>query len=247
MTADIIGLKNINEWLNQYTFRKLVLKRNSDITYHNILQSDETQEDLIEDFNNRMNELIQPNNFKVYTIEVFGTNSEKKGATLNKIANTKIQFYENTIGNPYIKREEKHENKKSDINTQDYIALAVRNAQLESQLERLEEKLDQIISEEYDDDEDDQIGQPMTIGQALNQTFISKLDTIVDVVLASVMNRNNNLPQTAINGTDTDIMLIIEEFRTINPDIENDLAKLLNLAKTKPDMFKMLISTLRNM
>jgi hypothetical protein len=110
----------------------------------------------------------------------------------------------------------------------------------------MEEKMDELLSEEFEE-QNDEIGQPLTIGQALNQTFISKLDTIVDVVLASVMNRTNSTPQTAINGTDTDIMLIIEEFRTINPDIENDLLKLLNLAKTKPEMFKMLIQTLRNM
>jgi hypothetical protein len=246
MTSEIIGLKQINDWLNQYTFRKLLLKRNSDIIYHNILQSDETQEDLIEDFNIRMNELIQPNNFKVYTIEVYGTNSEKKGATLNKFANTKIQFYENTIGNPYIKKEEKNETKKSDIDTHSYIALAVENAELKSQLSRMEEKMDELLSEEYEE-QNDEIGQPLTIGQALNQTFISKLDTIVDVVLANFMSRGINNQSTAINGTESNIMEIIEEFRIINPEIENDLKKLLNLAKTKPDMFKMLIQTLRNM
>jgi hypothetical protein len=246
MYAEIIGLDKINKWFNQFTFQKIVLKKQSSIVYLKIIKGDETQSDLIEDFNNFVEDFIQLDNFKTYTLEIFGTYSQKENAKLSNVAKINIQFNQSTIANPFTKKEDKTETKKSDIDTQSYIALAVENAELKSQLNRMEEKMDELLSEEYEE-QDDTIGEPMTIGQALNQTFISKLDTIVDVVLASVMNRNNNIQQTAINGTDTNIMEIIEEFRTINPDIENDLAKLLNLAKTKPDMFKMLISTLRNM
>jgi hypothetical protein len=246
MYAEIIGLEKINKWFNQFTFQKIVLKKQSSIVYLKIIKGDETQSDLIEDFNNFVEDFIQLDNFKTYTLEIFGTYSQKENAKLSNVAKINIQFNQSNIANPFAKKEDKTETKKSDINTQDYIALAVENAELKSQLNRMEEKMDELLSEEYEE-QNDTIGEPMTIGQALNQTFISKLDTIVDVVLASVMNRNNIIPQTAINGTDTDIMLIIEEFRIINPDIENDLLKLLNLAKTKPDMFKMLISTLRNM
>jgi hypothetical protein len=246
MYAEIIGLEKINKWFNQFTFQKIVLKKQSSIVYLKIIKGNETQIDLIEDFNNFVEDFIQLDNFKTYTLEIFGTYSQKENAKLSNVAKINIQFNQSNIANPFAKKEDKTETKKSDINTQDYIALAVENAELKSQLNRMEEKMDELLSEEYEE-QNDTIGEPMTIGQALNQTFISKLDTIVDVVLASVMNRNNIIPQTAINGTDTDIMLIIEEFRIINPDIENDLLKLLNLAKTKPDMFKMLISTLRNM
>jgi hypothetical protein len=165
---------------------------------------------------------------------------------LSNVAKIPVQFYASTIANPFSKKEEKNETKKQDIDTASYIALAVENAELKSQLNRMEEKMDELLSEEFEETED-QVGEPMTIGQALNQTFISKLDTIVDVVLANLITRGANTQQTAINGTDNDIMLIIEEFRTINPEIESDLSKLLNLAKTKPEMFKMLIQTLRNM
>jgi hypothetical protein len=246
MYAEIIGLDKINKWFNQFTFQKIVLKKQSSIVYLKIIKGDETQSDLIEDFNNFIEDFIQRDNFKAYTLEIFGTYSQKENAKLSNVAKINVQFNQSTIANPFVKKEEKNETKKSDINTQDYIALAVENAELKSQLNRLEEKIDELLSEEFEESEDE-IGQPMTIGQALNQTFISKLDTIVDVVLANLMTRGINNNQTAINGTDTDIMLIIEEFRTINPDIESDLAKLLNLAKTKPDMFKMLIQTLRNM
>jgi hypothetical protein len=246
MYAEIIGLEKINKWFNQFTFQKIVLKKQSSIVYLKIIKGDETQSDLIEDFNNFVDDFIQLDNFKTYTLEIFGTYSQKENAKLSNVAKINIQFNQSNIANPFTKKEDKTETKKSDINTQDYIALAVENAELKSQLNRMEEKMDELLSEEYEE-QDDTIGEPMTIGQALNQTFISKLDTIVDVVLAGIMNRTANTQQTAINGTDTDIMLIIEEFRTINPEIENDLAKLLNLAKTKPDMFKMLIQTLRNM
>jgi hypothetical protein len=246
MYAEIIGLDKINKWFNQFTFQKIVLKKQSSIVYLKIIKGDETQSDLIEDFNNFIEDFIQPDNFKTYTLEIFGTYSQKENAKLSNVAKINVQFNQSSIANPFTKKEDKTETKKSDINTQDYIALAVENAQLKSQLDRMEEKMDELLSEEYEE-QNDEIGQPMTIGQALNETFINKLDTIVDVVLAGILNRTSNTQQTAINGTDTNIMDIIEEFRTINPDIENDLAKLLNLAKTKPDMFKMLIQTLRNM
>jgi len=246
MSAEKIGLDAINKWFNLFTFQKIVLKRNSNIIYLKIIKGDETTEDLIQDFNDFVLDEIKPDNFKIYNLELFGTYSQKENAKLSNVAKIPVQFFASTIANPFTKKEDKIETKKSDIDTQSYIALAVENAQLKSQLDRMEEKMDELLSEEFEE-QNEEIGQPLTIGQALNQTFISKLDTIVDVVLASVMNRTNSTPQTAINGTDTDIMLIIEEFRTINPDIENDLLKLLNLAKTKPEMFKMLIQTLRNM
>jgi hypothetical protein len=40
---------------------------------------------------------------------------------------------------------------------------------------------------------------------------------------------------------------IISEFRVINPNIESDLHKLLNLAKTNRPLFDLLINQLRNM
>lgn len=246
MYAEIIGLDKINKWFNQFTFQKIVLKKQSSIVYLKIIKGDETQNDLIDDFNNFIEDFIQPDNFKTYTLEIFGTYSQKENAKLSNVAKINIQFNQSNISSPFAKKEEKHETKKSDINTQDYIALAVENAELKSQLNRMEEKMDELLSEEYEE-QDDTIGEPMTIGQALNHTFISKLDTIVDVVLANLMTRGTTAPQTAINGTDDNIMVIIEEFKLINPDIESDLAKLLQLAKTKPDMFKMLIQTLRNM
>jgi hypothetical protein len=245
MSAEKIGLDAINKWFNLFTFQKIVLKKQSNIIYLKQIKGDETQSDLIDDFNDFVADEIKPDNFKIYNLEIFGTYSQKENAKLSNVAKIPVQFFVSNIANPFVKREEKNENKKSDIDTQSYIALAVENAELKSQLNRMEEKMDELLSEEYEEN-DDQIGEPMTIGQALNHTFISKLDTIVDVVLANFMSRSP-AQQTAINGTDSDIYSIIEEFKLINPDIESDLAKLLNLAKTKPEMFKMLIQTLRNM
>jgi hypothetical protein len=57
-------------------------------------------------------------------------------------------------------------------------------------------------------------------------------------------------PQQTTNfqtGIGSNIDQIISEFRLINPDIESDLLKLLNLAKTKPALFNMLITQLRTM
>jgi hypothetical protein len=48
-------------------------------------------------------------------------------------------------------------------------------------------------------------------------------------------------------GIGSNIDEIITEFKSINPNIENDLAKLLKVAKEKPTLFKMLIENLRAM
>jgi hypothetical protein len=116
---------------------------------------------------------------------------------------------------------------------------------LRAQLERLEEKLDEMISD--DDDEDDEpVGstEPETIGQALNRALLGKIDTVVDVVLARLA--MPSAPQQAypINGVETDVL---NEFRALHPEIDEDLKRLFILAQTQPEFFKMLIVNLRGM
>jgi hypothetical protein len=48
-------------------------------------------------------------------------------------------------------------------------------------------------------------------------------------------------------GIGSNIDELIIEFKKINPNIENDLAKLLKVAQEKPSLFKMLIENLRAM
>jgi hypothetical protein len=55
--------------------------------------------------------------------------------------------------------------------------------------------------------------------------------------------QNNTIP----SGIGSNIDEILFEFKKINPSIESDLQKLLELAKNKPDLFKMLITQLRSM
>jgi hypothetical protein len=98
-----------------------------------------------------------------------------------------------------------------------------------------------------DDDEDDEpLGstEPETIGQALNRALLGKIDTVVDVVLARLA--MPSAPQQAypINGVETDVL---NEFRAIHPEIDDDLKRLLILAQTQPEFFKMLITNLRGM
>jgi hypothetical protein len=115
---------------------------------------------------------------------------------------------------------------------------------LKAQLERLEEKLDEMLSDE--DDDDDEVGtvEPETIGQALNRALIGKLDTIVDVVLTRLAMPAMAAQSYPINGVETDTLT---EFRTIHPEIDEDLKRLLILAQTQPEFFKMLITNLRGM
>lgn len=241
MSAEIIGIDRIVKYINKFDFKKIKLSKGADTVYIKRTKENETQNDLIEDFTEWANEFIAPNNFRDYKIELFGSYSEDPAAKLSPVVKATVAFNERAAvaGDNFS-----HSNNKpsgTPIDVDKYVAVATENATLRAQLERLEEKLDDVLSDE-DEDEDEEIGspQPENIGQALNQAFISKIDTIVDVLLARFA--APAIQSMPINGVED----VLSEFRQIHPDIDSDLARLLNLAKAKPDFFKMLITQLRN-
>ena len=249
MAAEIIGIDKIVKYINKYDFRKIKLSKGSEVIYVKRTKESETQNDLIEDFTEFCDEFIAPNNCKDYKLELFGSYNEDPNAKLSPVVKATVAFYERAaVAGDYSPRSN-HSNPATNsqpIDVDKYVAVATENATLKAQLERLEEKLDELVSEDEDDDEDE-VGstEPETIGAALNRALISKLDTVVDVVLARLA--MPNIPQQQsypINGIETDTLT---EFRQIHPDIDEDLKRLLSLAKTQPEFFKMLIVNLRNM
>jgi hypothetical protein len=251
MGALIIGKEKIIKYLSKYDFQKIKLSKGADTVYIHKTKEGENQEDLVNDFNEWVEEFIEPTDFRDYKLELFGTYSNNPEAKLSSIVKVVVAFnYRNVAinsGDIYNRATTKENNNPIDVDK--YLAVATENATLKAHIERLEEKMDELVSIDEDDDEDIGSHVPPTFTEAINQTLIGKMDTIVDVVLGMLMKNQNTAP--AINGVVeyefNDITEIIAEFQSIHPDIADDLKRLLKLAQTQPDFFSMLIKNLRNM
>lgn len=246
MSAEIIGIDKIVKYINKYDFRKIKLSKGSEVIYIKRTKENETQQDLIEDFKDFCDEFIQPNNSKDYKLELFGSYNEDPNAKLSPVIKATVAFFERqTVAGDYSTRNNNTSNNNQPIDVDKYVAVATENATLRAQLERLEEKLDDLVSDD-DDDDDEPIGstEPETIGQALNRALIGKLDTVVDVILTRLAMPNTTPQAYPINGIEPDAYT---ELKIIHPDIDEDLKRLLYIAKNNPAFFSMLIKTLRNM
>lgn len=241
MSSEIVGIDKIVKYINKYDFKKIKLSKGAEVVYVKRTKEGETQSDLVEDFTDFYDEFISPNNFKDYKLELFGSYSEDPNAKLSPVVKATVAFHEKAAVAGELNQRQNY--RPDPIDVDKYIQVATENATLKAQLERLEEKMDEMLEDADDDDADVGNPEPETIGQALNRALISKLDTVVDVVLARLAMPNNVQPMP-ISGIDTDTLT---EFRQIHPDIDEDLKRLLALAKQQPDFFNMLIRQLRNM
>jgi hypothetical protein len=243
MSAEIIGIDKIVKYINKYDFQKIKLSKGSEVVYVKRSKENENQQTLVDDFTDFCDEFIAPNNYRDYKLELFGSYNENPNAKLSPVIKATVAFHEKAaVTGEQVHRG--HNYAPAPIDVDKYVMVATENATLKAQLERLEEKLDEMLADDDDDDPVGSMDEPETIGQALNRALISKLDTVVDVVLARLA--MPSVPQQAfpINGVESDTL---NEFRTIHPEIDNDLKRLLVLAQTQPDFFKMLIVQLRNM
>jgi hypothetical protein len=80
----------------------------------------------------------------------------------------------------------------------------------------------------------------------VQNAVMAKLPELIDYLLNGFLaqkTQSNNMNL----GIGSNIDELIIEFKKINPNIENDLAKLLKVAQEKPSLFKMLIENLRAM
>jgi hypothetical protein len=124
----------------------------------------------------------------------------------------------------------------------DTMLALLENERLKNQLFQLESRLSEIENQNDDDDDDDLQNNVGMIG-AIEDAVKDKLPQLIDLAIGFFTPKNE--PMTMSLGANIDE--ILAEFRKINPSIDSDLHKLLNLAKTKPDLFKILIGQLRAM
>lgn len=245
MAAELVGIEKILSYINRYEFQKIKLSRGTEPIYLKRAAENENKETLIADFENWIEEFITPDNFKEYKLELFGTYKTEPSAKLSPVVKVAVAFNSKAAAAGETFGAIQQPRSAAPIDVDKYVSVAVENATLKAQLEQLEQKLDDLLEES---DESEEVGatEPQTIGQALNGVLMSKLDTIVDVVLAGLATKFTGVKTApAINGVDDSNVL--EEFKQIHPEIEQDLARLLHIAKTKPDFFKMLIMQLRNL
>lgn len=243
MPAEFVGIENIVKNLNRYKFegfkvfrggktadKKAVIERMAD--------ENESEEQLIDVFTEWCEDMLENNpfNYQLYNIQLysFPENSSRIKGTgsfsfqlISQPANNSIRKKENNeMGSDYVHK--------------DTMLLAIENANLKNQLEALNERLNALESEE---DEEEELEDDSIIG-TLQTSLKDKMPQIIDFVMGALSNKQQ--PQYA-TGIGSNIDEIISEFRTINPNIESDLFKLLQLAKNKPELFSMLINQLRAM
>jgi hypothetical protein len=243
MAAEIVGLDKIIKYMDRFDFQKIKLSKGSEVIYIKRIKEGESQADLVNDFTAWVEDFIDDNNFRDYKLELMGSYNTDPNAKLSPVVKVVVAFHNRDAATTAgLIKHNSAPSQPIDVNR--YVAVATENATLKAQLARMEEKMDELM---YEDDEDeDEVGAtaPTTFTEAINNALIGKIDTIVDVVLGMIAKQN--MPQnTGIAGIDGND--ILDEFKVIHPEIEDDLARLLKLAKTQPDFFKMLIGQLRKM
>ena len=244
MAATIVGIdKIINYIKDSEDFNKLILTCKKETIYNKSSNSFESKEDLIEDFNDRMLDFIEENNFRDHNLELRNYEQDSK-TKYSKVNNVVVAFHNREVATTTLAYKQGN-NQPNNMEVDKYIAVAVENATLKAQINRLEEKMDELLFE----DEDEEVGaavQP-TFTEAINTALIGKLDTIVEVVLGMLTKQNAPAAGNfAINGIpETDELLI--EFRKVHPEIDEDIVRFYKLATTQPQFFTMVIQNLRKM
>jgi hypothetical protein len=232
--AEFIGIDAINENLKDFKFDAIGVYQGKLEKFKRTSNEDETEEDLIQYFNQWCERMIasNPTNFQMYSIQLYDL--PDGGKKLIGTTSFTFQLTDKPIRN-YAGDES---NKNNGSISKRELELALENQRLEFEKHLLERE---IADNDFDDDDDDDnIGM---IG-AIQSTVMQKLPALIDILIMQMGPKQNAIMPSGIGSN---IDEIITEFRKINPNIESDLQKLLDLAKTKPDLFKMLIGNLRSM
>lgn len=233
--AEFIGLDALNENLKDFRFDAIAVLAGKYEKFKRIAMEDESEDDLIDGFNVWANRMIasNPNNASVYAIQLYempegGKKLQGTSSFTFKLTDKAFQTVpsEKNIAGNFDKKEFDR-----------ILQLELDKQQLQFDNQMLQNQLMEQDSDE--DEEEESVGM---IG-AVQDAVISRLPQLMDMMIMQ-FTKPTSQPMVGIGGS---IDELISEFRTINPDIESDLQRLLNLAKTKPDLFKVLIGQLRLM
>jgi hypothetical protein len=239
MAAEFIGIENIIEYLETLPFDQLKVYdsgRKDCLAIINKRNEEETEEDLINQLKQwfERTQKSNPVNTKLYYLQLM--EKPEGAAKYRGTMSFSVALQASTKG-------AKEERQNIGGVTERELSLAIENERKNAYIDKLSEKIDMLM-ERLEEEEEEEEEEVSGIG-SINELIVSKLPQIVDMFLAG-MNKPTHTA-TALAGIEQPIENIIAEFKQINPQIEKDLAKLLEMAKTKPDLFKMLIAQLRSM
>ena len=231
MKAEFIGIDAINENLKDFQFDAIGVYQGKLEKFKRSANDDESEEDLIKYFNQWCERMMasNPNNFQIYSVQLYDLPEGGKKSmgtssfTFQLTEKPEKQFSGEDKNNGSVTRRE--------------LELALENQRLEFEKHLLEKELSE---NDFDDDEPENIG----MMGAIQETVMGKLPALIGLLIMTMAPKQNN---TIPSGIGSNIDEILFEFKKINPSIESDLQKLLELAKNKPDLFKMLITQLRSM
>jgi hypothetical protein len=238
--AEFIGVEAINENLENLNFDAIGVYQGKLEKFKKIATDDCEEADLILAFNQWADRMLQSNpiNSQLYAIQLYEFPKEG-GKNLRGTTSFTFMLCDRVKQN--ISGPTPATNNHNFI-SQKELNLALENQRLAFENSLLQKQLEED-EEDFEEEEPEQIG---AIGQIQN-AVMAKLPQLIDMLIAGFLTQSNK-PQSNMNlGIGSNIDELITEFKTINPNIENDLAKLLKVAKEKPTLFKMLIENLRAM
>lgn len=239
MPAEFVGLDAITRNLERYDFDGIAVFRGKEEPFRRYAEEGDSTENLIDAFEAWANDMLNsnPNNFQVYKVQLYEypEGAKKRRGTVS----FSFQLQATPATNPFSKKEAVVG---GDLVHKDTMLLAIENERLKNQLGLLEARLSEIENE--DEDEDEVEPQNASMLGAVEDALKDKLPQLIDLAIG-MLTAKTQQPIPVALGSNIDE--IISEFKRINPNIESDLYKLLQLAKTKPELFKMLITQLRSM
>lgn len=239
MPAEFVGLDNICKNLSRYDFDGIAVFRGKEEPFRRYATEGESSENLIDAFESWANDMLasNANNFQTYKIQLyeFPEEAKKRRGTVS----FSFQLVPTPNSNPFVKKSDNQVS--GDMVHKDTMLALIENERLRNQLYQLENRLSEI--ENQNDDDDDDIEENVGMIGAIEEAVKDRLPQLIDLAIGYFSTKKQ--PMAMSLGANIDE--ILAEFRVINPSIDSDLHKLLNLAKTKPDLFNMLITQLRAM
>lgn len=250
--AEVVGTDKVLNYISKYKFRKIKLSKGSDVVYTDSVKANGEEAVLLDRFTNWVSDFIEPDNYREYKLELFGTNREEAEVKqLSPVIKISVQFNQKD----YSPSRSLGSVSSSGVDFKEYTALAVENAKLNAQLSRLEEKMNDLVT----DAETEEEAQP-TVADKIGAVLLDRADDIITLLLMKLGGANTMMNPEPISGVkpvqatvpdeevwESDMLDLAYDFKEINPDILEDLKRLLNLAKTNKPFFDMLIKQLRSM
>jgi len=236
MPAEFVGLQNIIKNLERYEFDGIAVFRGKEEPFRRYAQEGDSTDNLINAFEAWANDMLESNsnNYQIYKVQLY----EYPEGAKKRLGTVSFSFQLITTPNTNHFKQKENNNMSGDVVHKDTMLLAIENERLKNTLERLEDRLNDLENNEEEEE------QPIGMLGAVEQALQDKLPQLIDLAIGFFTPKNNiNMPVALGSNIDE----IISEFRVINPSIESDLYKLLNLAKTNKPLFDMLINQLRAM